>query len=91
MKMDEKGNLYIADFCANAIARVSPEGVVSRIAQSPDTDGFNGELDQPGEPCIWNGMLVISCFDLVTDDYNINTKHELPATLSYLPLDKISQ
>lgn len=91
MKMDGKGNLYIADFCANAIARVSPDGTVARIAQSPDTDGFKGELDQPGEPCIWNDMLVISCFDLVTDDYNINTKHELPATLSYLPLDKISQ
>ncbi|NBK20930.1 MAG: phage head-tail adapter protein [Spirochaetia bacterium] len=90
MKMDEKGNLYIADFCANAIARVSPSGVVERIAQSPDTDGFNGELDQPGEPCIWNNMLVVSCFDLVTDDYNINTAHELPATLAYLPLDKIS-
>ena len=91
MKMDEKGNLYIADFCANAIARVSPDNVVTRIAQSPDTDGFNGELDQPGEPCIWNGLLVISCFDLVTDDYNINTAHELPATLSYLTLEEIAR
>ena len=91
MKMDDKGNLYIADFSANAIARVSASGIVERIAQSPDSDGFNGELDQPGEPCIWNNMLVISCFDLVTDDYNMNTKHELPATISYLSLEEISQ
>lgn len=88
MIMDELGNLYIADFSANAIGRVSPDGTVKRIAQSPDTDGFNGELDQPGEPCIWNGKLVVTCFDLVTDDYNVNTAHELPATMCYLPMEE---
>lgn len=86
MIMDEKGNLYIADFCANAIAMVSPDGSVKRIAQSPDTDGLHGELDQPGEPCIWNGRIVISCFDLVTDSYNVNTAHEMPATMSEIDL-----
>lgn len=91
MIMDGKGNLFIADFCANAIARVSPDGKVSRIAQSPDSNGFAGELDQPGEPCIWNGLLVVSCFDLVTDDYNINTEHELPATMSCFNLEEVSR
>ncbi|HEY5562967.1 MAG TPA: phage head-tail adapter protein [Clostridiaceae bacterium] len=86
MIMDDNGNLFIADFSANAIAKVSPTGIVTRIAQSPDTDGFNGELDQPGEPIIWMGKLVVSCFDLVTGPDKVNTKHEMPATLSELEL-----
>ena len=82
------GNLYIADFSANAIGMVKPDGTVRRIAQSPDSDGLNGELDQPGEPCIWNGMLVVSCFDLVCDDDKVNTAHEMPATMAWLDLEK---
>lgn len=87
MIMDEKRNLYIADFSANAIAKVSKDGKVERIAQSPDSDGFNGELDQPGEPVIWRGRLVVSCFDLVTGPDKVNTAHEIPATLSELELE----
>ena len=81
------GNFYVADFSANAIAKVTPEGRVTRIAQSPDTDGLHGELDQPGEPCIWNGKLIVSCFDLVTGPDKVNTAHEMPATLSWLELE----
>ncbi len=84
MIMDEKGNLFIADFYANAVARVSPDGTVTRIARSPDSDGFNGELDQPGEPIIWKGKLILTCFDLVTGPGIVNTQHEMPATLSEL-------
>jgi len=84
MIIDSEGNIYIADFCANAVARVAPNGKVTRIAQSPDSDGQNGELDQPGEPIIWEGKLVVTCFDLVTGPQMVNTKHELPATLSEL-------
>lgn len=84
MIIDEKGNLFIADFFANAVARVSPDGTVTRIAQSPDSDGFNGELDQPGEPIIWKGRLILTCFDLVTGPGIVNTQHEMPATLSEL-------
>lgn len=87
MIFDEKGNLYIADFSANAIGKVSPEGTVTRYAQSPDADGFGGELDQPGEPCIWQGKIVVSCFDLVTGPDKVNTKHEMPATMSQLDLE----
>ena len=86
MIIDGEGNLFIADFCANAVARVSPSGEVTRIAQSPDSDGLHGELDQPGEPIIWKGKLVLSCFDLVTDAQQVNTAHELPATMSELDL-----
>jgi sugar lactone lactonase YvrE len=84
MIIDGEGNIYIADFCANAVAKVEPSGKVTRIAQSPDSDGLKGELDQPGEPCIWQGRLVVTCFDLVTGPQMVNTKHEMPATLSML-------
>jgi sugar lactone lactonase YvrE len=84
MIIDEKGNLFIADFFANAVAKVTPDGTVFRIAQSPDSDGLNGELNQPGEPIIWNGKLVITCFDLVTGDGIIDSGHSMPATLSEL-------
>jgi sugar lactone lactonase YvrE len=89
MIMDEEGYLYIADFSANAIAMVRPDGSVVRIAQSPDSDGFNGELDQPGEPVIWQGNLVISCFDLVTGPDKVNTGHEMPATMAMIDLDEV--
>lgn len=86
MIFDDDGNLYIADFCANAIAKVTPDGKVERIAQSPDTDGLNGELDQPGEPIIWGGRIIASCFDLVTGPDKVNTQHEMPATMSEIEL-----
>lgn len=86
MIFDEKGNLYIADFCANAIAKVTPDGKVERIAQSPDCTGVDGGLDQPGEPIVWDGRLIISCFDLVTGPDKVNTKHEMPATLVQMEL-----
>lgn len=86
MIFDEDGNLYIADFSANAIARVTPDGKVERIAQSPDCTGVDGGLDQPGEPIIWDGRIIASCFDLVTGPDKVNTKHEMPATLVQLEL-----
>ena len=86
MIFDHDDNLYIADFSANAICKVHVSGRVERLAQSPDCDGLDGGLDQPGEPIIWNGMLVASCFDLVTDSGKVNTKHEMPATLSMLEI-----
>lgn len=86
MIFDEQGNLYIADFRMNAICKMYPDGRLERMAQSPDCDGFNGELDQPGEPIIWQGKLVASCFDLSVGPGKINTAHEMPATMAELEL-----
>lgn len=86
MCIDDDGNIYVADFSRNAIAKVTPDGKVERIAQSPDTTGAKGELDQPGEPIVWNGKLIISCFDMVTDDGKINSTHDAPQTMAWLPL-----
>ena len=84
--IDDNGNIYVADFSVNAIAKIDPAGKPKRIAQSPDTDGLNGEIDQPGEPIVWNNKIVISCFDLVTDPGKVNTAHEMPATICMLDL-----
>ncbi|MDR1053876.1 MAG: SMP-30/gluconolactonase/LRE family protein [Planctomycetaceae bacterium] len=85
---DDNGNLYIADFSENAIAVVTPDAKVYRIAKSPDNDGANGELDQPGEPIVWNNKLIITCFDIVTGPDKINTKHDKPFTITTLDLVK---
>ena len=87
MVFDNFGNLFIADFVANAIIKVDPSGRVEKYAQSSDCNGFDGGLDQPGEPCIWNGKLIASCFDLVTGSHVVNQAHEMPATLSVLELN----
>ncbi len=84
--IDAAGNLYVADFSENAVAVVAPDATVRRIAQSPDSDGARGELDQPGEPIVWNGMLVVTCFDKVTGPDKVNTKHDRPYTMSVLQL-----
>jgi Gluconolactonase len=84
--MDDDGNIWVADFSDNAVARVDKNGKVQRIAQSPDGDGSDGGLDQPGEPIVWNGMVIVSCFDLVTGPDKVNTKHDKPFTLVKLSL-----
>ena len=87
MSMDCYGNMYIADFNANAIVKITPDGKVGRIAQSPDCDGFDGGLDQPGEPFVMGDDIIVSCFDLVTDETKVNTAHEMPATMSLLKIE----
>jgi hypothetical protein len=86
--VDDKDNLYVADFSNNAIARVTPDGKISVMAQNGDTDGFHGELNEPGEPIIWKGRLIVSNFNTVTGPDKIHTKHYSPATMSVLMLNK---
>jgi sugar lactone lactonase YvrE len=86
--IDDNGNIYVADFSENAVAVVTPKAKVYRIAQSPDCDGSNGGLDQPGEPIVWNGKLILTCFDKVTGPDKVNTGHDKPYTLSMLRLIK---
>ncbi|MBN2349524.1 MAG: phage head-tail adapter protein [Bacteroidales bacterium] len=80
--IDSLDNIYVADFSNNALVAVSPEGKMIVISQNGDTDGFNGQLDQPGEPIIWNEKIVISNFDIVFGPDKVNTQNESPATLS---------
>lgn len=85
--IDVRDNIYVADFSNNAVCRVDPQGRITVLAQSPDGDGGDGGLDQPGEPILWDGKLVVSCFDMVTGPDKVNTKHDKPYTLSYLEIE----
>jgi len=84
--IDEAGNIYVADFSNNAVAKVDPKGRITVLAQNGDTDGADGKLDQPGEPIVWNGKLVVTNFDIVTGPDKVNTKHDKPFTISTLNL-----
>ena len=84
--VDAHDNLYVADFSNNSIAQVTPSGSVSVLAHNGDTDGQNGELNEPGEPIIWNGRLIVSNFDAVSGPDKVHTTHHVPATLSVIEL-----
>jgi len=85
--VDAHDNLYAADFSNNAICVVSPEGKVTVLARSPDCDGSQGGLDQPGEPLVRGGELIVSNFDMVTGPDKVNTRHDYPYTLSVIRLE----
>ncbi len=85
--IDGDDNIYVADFSNNAVAKVTPDGKVSVLAQNGDTDGSGGQLDQPGEPILFGGKLVVTCFDVVTGPDKVNTKHDKPYTIVVLDLD----
>ena len=87
--IDHKDNILVADFSNNAIAKVTPEGVISVVWQNGDSTGVDGLLNEPGEPIIWKGFIVVCNFDAVfgpnhTD--KVNTKADMPATLVGIPL-----
>lgn len=87
--IDAQDNLYVADFSNNAIARVTPAGAISVIARNGDLGGAGGALNEPGEPIVWHGRLVITNFDAVYGPDHpdkVNTKHDDPATISMLDL-----
>ena len=87
--VDADDNIYVADFSNNAVAKVTPAGAISVVAQNGECCGRDGMLNEPGEPIVWNGVLVVSNFDAVFGpDHRdkVNTKHEMPATLSELTL-----
>lgn len=81
------GAFYVADFVNNAVCRVSPEGDVSVLKQSPDGDGMDGGLNQPSETIFWKGRLVVANFDAVRGSPNVNTRTDRPCTLVEVPLD----
>ncbi len=85
--VDDQDNIYVADFSNNAICIVSPEGKVRILAKSPDCDGSQGGLDQPGEPLVRGNELIVSNFDMVTGPDKLNSGHDYPYTLSVIKLD----
>jgi sugar lactone lactonase YvrE len=84
--VDGEDNIYVADFSNNAVCVVSRLGEVEVLAKSPDCDGSEGGLDQPGEPLVRGTELVVSNFDLVTGPDKVNSGHDVPYTLSVIKL-----
>ncbi|MDQ8180311.1 SMP-30/gluconolactonase/LRE family protein [Pelagicoccus sp. SDUM812005] len=85
--IDDKGNVYAAGLRQNQILKVDTKGQVHVIAQYPDNDGSNGQIDQPSDLFVYGNKLVIANFDLMTGADMVNTKHEAPFTLSYIELE----
>ena len=50
MTIDEYGNIYVADFSANAIGKVAPDGTITRIAQSPTAPAGRAAWTSPANP-----------------------------------------
>lgn len=86
MCVDQADNLYVADFSNNAIAKVTPAGRISVLAQNPDTGGRNGDLNEPGEPVVWQGRLVVSNFNAVFEPDKVSQRHTTPAKMSVIDL-----
>nr|PMI00082.1 hypothetical protein BCU55_12425 [Shewanella sp. 10N.286.48.A6] len=76
--------LYVAGFGSNQIFSVSPTAEVKLIADYPDNNGANGQIDQPADLIIYHEKLVISNFDLMKGKGIKNTQHSQPYTLSYI-------
>ena len=83
---DNDDNIYVADFSNNTVAKVTPSGKITVLAQNGDTNGAGGLLDQPGEPIVWNGKLIVTCFDKVTGPDKVNSGHDAPYTIAYIEL-----
>ncbi len=88
MIFDQDGNLYVTGFSQNQLWKIDNNRVALIIADYPDNDGRNGELDQPVDLAIWDDKLIISNFDLMTGEGFVNTAQSKPYTLSFIPLEE---
>jgi sugar lactone lactonase YvrE len=78
--------ILVADSKANAIHLVSLDGKVRILAQSGDTDGLDGGMDQPCEPLLRGREVIVSNMDWPVPGC-INQKYDTPCTLSVIKLD----
>ncbi|MGJ8679447.1 SMP-30/gluconolactonase/LRE family protein [Paraglaciecola sp.] len=86
MAIDPAGNLYLAGFSQNQILKVDTQQKVTVIADYPDNNGSNGQLDQPADLIVYKNKLIISNFDLMVSKGMLNSKHSKPYTLSVIDL-----
>jgi len=80
-------NLYVADSAANAVQVISPDGSVRTLCKDGDIkDKLRGKLDQPCEALMRGNTVVVSNMDWPFPKF-VNTKWQMPATLSVIRLD----
>lgn len=83
---DKKSNLiFVTDSQRNAIHTVTPDGKRNLFWVNDDVDGSEGLLDQPCEPIIRGGKLIIANFDMPFPGLK-NSEYDEHHTLSYFKL-----
>lgn len=87
MYFDKKTDrLYVADSLSNAVQVVEQDGRVWTLSQYGDSTGADGDLDQPCEVILWDGVIVSSNMDFPVPG-GVNTTFDPPYTLSEIRLD----
>lgn len=86
LAIDSQDNLYAAGFLQNQIWKIGQDKKTQLIADYPDNNGSNGQIDQPADVWVWQDKLVISNFDLMSGDGIENSGHGKPYTISYIDL-----
>jgi len=86
INIDDQGNLYVAGFLQNQIFKIDTKQKVSILAEYPDNDGSNGQIDQPADLIVYDNKLIISNFDLMVQEGVVNKAHGKPYTISYIDL-----
>ena len=89
MTFDQYDNMYLAGFASNQLFKIDSQQNVTVLADYPDNDGTNGQLDQPADLLVYGDKLIISNFDLMVGNGMENTQHGKPYTLSYFPLTAV--
>jgi sugar lactone lactonase YvrE len=79
------GRIIVADFMANAIHAVAPDGTVKTLASNAD-GALKGAMDSPCEALVRGNEIIVSNMDMPFGD-STNKKFERPAVLSALPIE----
>jgi sugar lactone lactonase YvrE len=75
--------LVVADFFSNAIHLVdAATGEVNTLLQNPNSDGADGKLDKPSEPCVRGAKIYAANIDLPYDD----NEPDKPDSLVVIPM-----
>ena len=77
--------LYVCNSRENAVMTVTPDGKVDVLVQNGDTDGKDGQIDQPAEVLLKGNRLYITDFDKPEKKF-VNTKADDVHTMSYVDI-----
>ncbi|EGK00206.1 SMP-30/gluconolactonase/LRE family protein [Dysgonomonas gadei] len=84
----ERNAFYVADFLNNAVHQIDRNGKVTTLQINGDTDGADGNLDQPAEVELRGNELIIVNMDMAwaTKGISVNTEVDLKHNLSKIDL-----
>lgn len=87
------GLIYLTDSMKNAVWTLDPKAEeLALLWENGDTDGADGLLDQPCEPIVRDGKLILVMFDWCTPEWGLtNSGHDDKDTLSVIDLTKVEE